>query len=145
MLAVHRAERVLDVEVRERRGPVGGLPAHLVLVARLRRLEVTGLRQRDLAVSERPDHRVGVVADDVARSGTGAPSSSARRAATGPARRPGRAHPSGRAGALRRRPARRARQVLQQQERCADTSLVGDPRPVQLDVVAAAGQDLLAP
>ncbi len=103
MLAVHRAERVLDVEVRERRGPVGGLPAHLVLLARLRRLEATGLRQRDRTVSERPDHRVGVVADDVARSGTGPPSSSAR------------------------------------------PSLVGDPRPVQLDVGVAARQDLLAP
>ena len=97
LLAVHRAERVGDVDVGERGQLVGERAALGVVLAGLARVEAHVLQQRDLAVGRAPaTRRRGAVADRVV--GERAP---ACRAARPAARRPARASSAGSGLALR--------------------------------------------
>ena len=108
VLAVHGAERVVDVDVGEGGQPVGQLAALGVVLRRLGRLEADVLQQQDVAVAERGRLGRRVVAGDV-----GGQRHRRRRAARPAARRPARGSTAGRArpwagrGARRRSPARR--------------------------------------
>ena len=131
VLAVHRAEGVVDVEVGERGEPVGERAALGVVLARLRRPRSgrsrAGRPARARAPSTTSWRRLP---HDVLRPArTGAPSSSSSRSATGARLYAGSGAPFGRPRwAVTTTAAPAVEQVAQQRHAGPDAAVVGDPR-----------------